>query len=356
MDLRGKTAALYGRFSTGARERFADEIARRDGFVARDLTRRSDVLVIGALASPLIDGGHLAARLTSARKRKMPVYAERRFAEALTSAAEKADGGGVPLSAVAAARALSKEQIDVLAAFDIVRADADHCRFADAEALKAAADLLAAGRSLGETVRVLTKARDLAPRGRRKIILDSEGRAALQWDEGLTTIEGQGCLPLDAAAASVDDLFEAAAIAEADGDGREAERCYELASRTDRKDAIACFNLGVVRLADDPGAAALAFRQALARDPDFVEARYNLAAASEALGKFDLAREQLVEALRIDPDYADARFNLAQLELKRGALAEAKMHFERYLASDPPAEWAIKARRAIQYCAAAISA
>ena len=356
MELRGKSAALYGRFTAGARERLAAEIAQQGGRVARDLTRRSDILVVGALAAPLIDAGRLAARLAAARARRVPVFAERRFAEALRGEADESSAR-VPIAAAAARSSLSREQVDILAAFDIVRIEADRCRFGDAEPLKTAAELLAGGRSLAETVRALTKARDHAPKGRRKIVLDPRGQAALQWDSGLTTLEGQGYLPLDDAAASIEDLFEAAAMAEAESDVEEAARLYELGARVDKKDPIACFNLGNIKLASRAfNEAVLAFRQALARDPEFVEARYNLAQGYEGLGRPELAREALAAALNTDPDYADARFNLAQLDLKRGALAEAKSHFERYLAGDPPADWAHKARRAIQYCATLLSA
>lgn len=355
MDLKDKSVALYGRFSAGARERLTDELVRRGGRVARDLTRRSDILVIGALASPLVDAGHLAARLSMAHERGVPVFAERRFAEALRG--ENGLAASVPLAAVLAKSDLSREEVEALAAFDIIRVEADHCRFGDAEPLKTAAELLAAGRSLGETVRTLTKARDRAPKGRRKVVLDSRGQAALQWDSGLTTLEGQGRLPLEEAAASVEDLFEAAAIAEAERDLDEAARLYEISVRIDRKDPIACFNLGNIRLAAEAfDQAALAFRRALAHDPDFVEARYNLAQVYERLGKTELARRELAAALEAEPDYADARFNLAQLELKRGALEDAKTHFERYLAGDPPSDWADKARRAIRYCTVALSA
>jgi tetratricopeptide (TPR) repeat protein len=251
----------------------------------------------------------------------------------------------------------SREDIDVFAAFDIVRVEGDACRFGDAAALRTAAEIIAAGRSIADAVRILARARDLAPKGRHKIVIGPDGEAALQWEEGLTTLEGQGYLPLaDESAASVEDLFEAAELAEAQGDDEEAARLYDMCARADRKDPIAPFNLGNIRLRSKaPEAAVLAYRMALARDPDFVEARYNVAQAHEALGKLDLAREELQAALGIEPAHADALFNLAQLELKRGDLQAAKARFEAYLAVDPPADWAVKARKAITYCAARLS-
>lgn len=355
MDLKGRTAALYGRFSPGGREELSAKIARRGGTVVRDLTRRSDLLVVGAQSFALIQTGRLEARIAAANARGTPVSAERHFAEAL-KAAPGAGEFTLPVSSIKDV-ALTPQSVEVLAAFDIVRLQDGCCRFADAKTLKTASELFAARRSLADIVRILTEVRDRAPSGRRKIVLDAQGNAALKWAEGLTGLDGQGFLPLGEDSPSIDDLFERAALAESEGDLDEAGRLYDHAARADRKDPIAPYNLGAVRLAAELcGEAALAFRQAIARDPQFVEARYNLAAACERLDKPDLAREQLIEALRIDSAYADARFNLAQLELKRGALLDARMHFERYLASGPSPEWADIARRAIRYCSTAEAA
>src|SRR5579871_6787688 len=81
------------------------------------------------------------------------------------------------------------------------------------------------------------KRAERSPRGRRKLVLTPAGEAALEWDEDLTTLEGQLLQPLaDAEHASVDDLFEAAGLAEATGDADEAARLYDLCARADRKD------------------------------------------------------------------------------------------------------------------------
>jgi tetratricopeptide (TPR) repeat protein len=244
----------------------------------------------------------------------------------------------------------------LLAAFDLIAIANDNCRFGDAGVMRTAGELLAHGRPWADVVRILARARDLAPKGRHKIVLTPSGEAALQWSEGLTTLEGQVFLPLDDDDhASVDDLFQRAAVAEAVGDAPEAERLYDLCARADRADAIAPYNWGNLRLAAGaPEEAALAYRRALERDPRFVEARYNLAQALEALERMDEAAAELEKALTADPAYADAVFNLAQLRLKAGDLAAAKALFERYLTLDPPREWAATARRAVLYCTAGL--
>lgn len=356
MDLHDRAIALYGRFSQGVRDRLETEIADRGGAVARDLTRRSDALVVGALAATLIDSGALAARLDAARGRGVPVLSERAFAAALAGEADDT-AATLPLPTALGDSGLSPTDAAVLAAFDLIGLDDGKVRFGDAGVLRTAGELVAGGRTLSDAVRILTRARDLSPRGRHKVVLTPSGQAALQWPDGLTTLEGQGVLAFDEAHATLEDLFEAAALAEADDDLDEAARLYDLCARADRKDPIAPYNHGNIRLAQGAhDQAALAYQQAIARDGQFVEARYNLSQALEAAGKDAAAAAELGRVLAADPLHPDAVFNLAQLRMKAGDMGEAKALYERYLALDPPEDWARTARKAIQYCAAAMSA
>ena len=360
MDLRDRAVALYGRFSPGVRERLVVQIARAGGHVARDLTRRSHVLVVGALATTLIDSGALGARLRSAAERGVPVKGERTFAVDIGEARSSPSPPTLPLATALAQTSrtqLTRDDAAILAAFDLIVVQGDHCGFGDAATLRTAGELLGRGRSRAEVVRILTRARDLSPVGRHKIVLTPSGEAALQWDDGLTTLEGQGCFALDEDHATLDELFEGAALAEAEGDLDTALRLYDLCARADRGDAIAPYNRGNILLARGaPGEAALAYQQALAREPMFVEARYNLAQALEAAGKADAAGTQLATVLDADPNHADALFNLAQLRMKTGEMRSAKALYERYLALAPPDEWAATARKAMLYCAASLRA
>jgi tetratricopeptide (TPR) repeat protein len=354
MDLNGRSVALYGRFTAGLRERLQREIAERGGLVARDLTGRSDVLVVGALATPLIDYGALGKRLSIAIERKVPAFGERSFLAVLSG--EIVEPAKLPLSAVLASISLSNADARVLAAFDLVFIDGDKCRFGDAAVLRSAAELLDQRHSLSDIVRVLLRARDRAPEGRHKLVVTPSGEAALQWDNGLTTLEGQGFLPFDVQYADVEFLFEQAEVADARGDHDGAAALYERCANADRNDSIAPFNLGNIRLAQARfGEAANAYRRALTRDSGFVEARYNLALALEALGKLDEASEELKNVVDSDPQHSDAVFNLAQIFMKTGEIAEAKVLYERYLTLDPPSDWAATARKAITYCAAQLS-
>jgi tetratricopeptide (TPR) repeat protein len=331
------------------------EIIRRGGRVARDLTRRSDVLVVGALAATLVDAGALPERLRTARERGLPVRGERAFAAELAGEPAPHDAT-LPLTAALSATPLTEDDAAVLAAFDLIAVEGDKCRFGDAGVIRTAGQLLGEGRALGDVVRILTRARDVAPVGRHRIVLTPSGQAALRWDDGLTTLEGQGYLALDEDAASLDDLFEGAALAEANGELDEAARLYDQCGRADRTDAIAPYNYGNIRLGQGAhDQAVIAYQRALARDVDFIEARYNLAQALEAAGKPQAAAVELGRVLEADPTHTDALFNLAQLRMKAGEAGEAKALYERYLALDPPDDWAATARKAIVYCSALIA-
>lgn len=348
MDLSSRSVALYGRFSAGTRDRLQREIVRQGGAVARDLTRRSDVFVVGAFATALIDPGSLAERIKLAEERRVPVMGERAFAAML--AGETPDAVTLPLATALAPTQLTVADANILAAFDLISLEGGNVRFADAGVIRTAGELREKRRSLADIVRILARARDLAPTGRHKVVLTSSGDAALKWDSGLTTIEGQGLLPLGEGA-SVEDLFEQAELKEAAGEHDEAARLYDMCAYADRSDPIAPFNLGNIRLAEGKhDEAAIAYQRALARDADFVEARYNLALALEASGKQWQAAEELARVLGLEPRHQDAVFNLAQILMRTGNLAEAKLFYERYLDLDPPANWAATARKAITYC------
>jgi tetratricopeptide (TPR) repeat protein len=204
-----------------------------------------------------------------------------------------------------------------------------------------------------DVVRVLFQARDLASLGQHKIVLTRSDEAALQWEDGLTSLKGHGRLPLDEVHAGFDDLFDLARTAEADGQVDDAVRFYDMCCRADRRDEIAPYNLGNIHLAQGSyDEAILAYQQALTRNPGFIEARYNLALALEAVGKVEAAQGELSAVLGIDGTYADAVFNLAQLRMKAGDVGAARTLYERYLTLDPPDDWTATTRKAITYCAA----
>jgi Flp pilus assembly protein TadD len=81
--------------------------------------------------------------------------------------------------------------------------------------------------------------------------------------------------------------------------------------------------------------AAALFGEAVAADPENLEARLNLGAAYLQLGREEPAREALAAVLEREPDNAKALFNLGMLEASRGDPQAAEALLQRSVEADP---------------------
>lgn len=351
MEIAGVEIALYGRFTPGMRARLAAELAAQGARLGAKPPGCA-VLIIGAQSQALLRRGRLQETLAAAAGRAARILSQARAERLLLHDAPPPPAPTAPLEAVLQGR-LTPADAQVLAAFDLITLEGDHCSFADALVLRAAGELAQAGQPWEAIVRALAAAKR-APPGRRRLAADEDGEAVLVWEDGRSTPAGQGLLPLPPGApASARALFEAALQAQAEGDLEEARALFRRAAQADRRDPFAAHNEAAILLAQgDWQDAARACQRALVRKPDLVEARYNLAQALEQLGRSAAAAAELEHALAIRPDYADALFNLAQLRLSDGRTAEAEGLYRRFLAAEPHSSWAAKAERALAYCRA----
>ncbi|MCS6799622.1 MAG: tetratricopeptide repeat protein [Myxococcota bacterium] len=73
----------------------------------------------------------------------------------------------------------------------------------------------------------------------------------------------------------------------------------------------------------DFGAAASAFQQALAEDPNAFRAAYNLGVLADRAGNEGRALEYYRRALRIQPDYEAAAAGIVAIHIRRGAVSDA---------------------------------
>ena len=150
---------------------------------------------------------------------------------------------------------------------------------------------------------------------------------------------------------SIDDLLAEAEEAEAAGDHATAESLYTTAMRADAADPVLPFNLGNVFQAQGRGAEAkVAWQIAVARDPAFAEAWYNLALAAEDEQQTDLAVAEYRRAVKAQPDYGDAHFNLALLLTRLDRCDEALAAWQRFLELEPSSQQAGIAQKAIALC------
>lgn len=122
--------------------------------------------------------------------------------------------------------------------------------------------------------------------------------------------------------------------------GRTLEAQLELAAeRPD--DAIVLNDLGnLLVLADRLEEAENAYRQALAVDPDFTSAHFNLAILLQQIGRAREAEEALEVLLALDPHHAWGHYQLGVVLHQRDQRAAALEHYARALAYDPTLSFA----------------
>jgi tetratricopeptide (TPR) repeat protein len=151
--------------------------------------------------------------------------------------------------------------------------------------------------------------------------LQSSGdRIVAEYAFSLAELDGQRLLPLDEQADAAEDYFTHAEISEQAGLFVEAAALYAHCAAVDTSDATAPFNQGnCLREAD-------VLRQ---------------------LGRPEAARAHLQRAVAVDPAYADAIYNLAALDYEMGNLDEAVAGWRRYLELDDSSDWARRARSGI---------
>jgi superkiller protein 3 len=77
------------------------------------------------------------------------------------------------------------------------------------------------------------------------------------------------------------------------------------------------------------------YQKAIAIDPRYAEARFNLALALYARERVDEAIAQLQQAVEIQPDFAEAQGGLGAALVRRGRLDEAIAHYRKALEIDP---------------------
>lgn len=335
------TVTLFGRFRRAPRAEIVRQLNAVGASAIKDLTRATTLFVIGQGAVNLMPDGRLGRRLKEARDRGLPVIGEARLLAQLGG--QDPIEGSIP--AVSTAQ-VSNALLDVLNAFDVVRVSDGKIPFQDVDALKNAAKLEGNGLDPLDTLSALRRRR-FAPLGRHQLTTDAQGDAVLQWDDGVTTLTGQGMLPLDEGD-GLDALFETAMELELAGDLTAAARAFETCARTDKRDPIAPFNLGnVQRELGDLKAARLSYQSAIARDPQFAEAHFNLAGVLEE-SDAEAAAHHLREALVIDQTYAEAHYNLAHLAFKNDVRDEAEAHFRRFIALVPHGKRASIAAKALK--------
>jgi tetratricopeptide (TPR) repeat protein len=330
-------------------------LVRQHGGKPRDsVSKQTNVLVVGALGWPLLDGGKPAHSLAQAKAYGIPIASERQFLEWLGRSTPEAQDKTYTADQLAGLSKLPREVVDQLAMFGLIEDRGGRYGFGDLAAARQVAGLLAAGTALSAITRSLYEIRKWLPDARLsnlKLFPESADRILVEQLQGRTDKTGQFVLDVEPPATDADAVFAAAQAAEERNDAAAAERLYRRAMKLDPADAAAPFNLGnVLRAAGRPLEAETAYRAAVKAAPDFPLAWYNLADVLDEQRRTKEAIDCLKRALDADPAFADAMFNIGLFFQRLEQPAEAAAWWRRYLALDASSPWAARAKRALKYC------
>lgn len=247
---------------------------------------------------------------------------------------------------------LSEEEVERLALFDLLDPAEALFGFRDLASAREAARLLGAGVEMSA---LLSAGAALRRRGLRlseaRLSAAPWGDLALGRAPHLATFDGQLTLDLGETPVRVADLAEAAEDYEEAGDPGRAEGLYRIAARIDRWDPVLPFNLANVLYAQGREAEAIiAYQTALARDPGYVDALYNLGVLSSLRDCNEDAERYYRTALGLEPAHSEARFNLALLLTQMRRFPDALALWEEFIRCGPSREDLSQARRYALMC------
>lgn len=359
-SLKGQTLFLVGRLSGLTRRRLEQLLQARGGKLATRPTPRVTVIAFGHSAvGQALDDGRVS--LPPSLPTAAPLISESMLRRQLGLLAAP---GEVDRSLVRAEierlSGLTPNLVSCLVLFDVLEPVDERFAYRDLVAAREAARLLKRGVALGD---VLDAAIALGRRGghlaEARLTEGPSGGLVREYQgelgQQLSELSGQLTMALpmrpEQRARSIDDLLVEAEEAETRGDHGTAESLYATAMRADAADPVLPFNLGNVFQAQGrPSEAKVAWQIAVARDPAFAEAWYNLALAAEDDRQADLAVAQYRRAVQAQPDYGDAQFNLALLLTQLDRCAEALAAWERFLELEPSSKQAGTAHKAAALC------
>jgi tetratricopeptide (TPR) repeat protein len=345
-----RSVAFTGRLASMKREEAFALVRKKGGTPRRGLSKTTAVLVVGELGWPLLPDGKPSKSLSLAKSYGVAIASERQFLEWAEKAVPSEQARSYSGSQIASLSGLPLEVIEQLALFGLLDGRANRFGFRDLTAARQLAELFQSGVALSTITKSLAAIRKWLPDAalsNLRLYPAASDAILVEHMKGRTDKTGQFVLPVDEARENADELFEQAQSAEEAKDIETAQRLYRRVMRIDPSDPAAAFNLGnLLRSIGQKVEAEKAYRAATKADAGFAEAWYNLA---DILAD-DKAAVCLERAVAADPDYADAIFNLGMLHQRNERVAEAAICWRRYLALDKDSSWASRAKQALKYC------
>ena len=368
--LLGKKVAFTGILTALSRREAFSLVRRAGGTPMGNVSRRTDLLVVGTKGWPILRDGSVSRKLEQAETLQekglmLEIVSEKRFMERLGVLSSSSAPGACTIEKACRLVGLSSETIRRCEQFGLIRTRENRLAFQDLVSLRRIASLLQEGMTPVQISRALARlARHLPefeyPLAQIRLILDRSG-APLAELQG-ARIDASGQLQLDfsgelsSPAASIhlqhpsgradaDRWFHRGMAAETEGETEEAADAYHRALRSFPAFAEALYNLGNLELQQEKfSEAEHHFREAVSHHPDLVPAWYNLGHVLAETGRMEEAIEALRRASALSPEWADPHFNLAVCfeELERHR--EAAVQWRAYLALESDGDWAEMAR------------
>lgn len=355
MPLAGETVFLVGRIQGLTRRRLDTLVRLREGKLATRPGRTVTLIAFGHSAvERALDDGRVA--LPPGMPATAVLISENVLRRELGLLAPPPHvDRSMGRSEIERLSGLSPNLVSCLVLFDVLEPVDERFAWSDLVAAREAARLLKRGVAIGNVLEASvalrrrggTLAEARLAEGPTGELLREVGGQLAEFSGQLTMFGREG----ERKPRSIDDLLGEAEEAEAAGDHATAESLYTTAMRADTADPVLPFNLGNVFQAQGRGPEAkVAWQIAVARDPAFAEAWYNLALAAEDEEQTDLAIAEYRRAVKAQPDWGDAHFNLALLLTKVERCDEALAAWQRFLEVEPTGKHAATAQKAIALC------
>ena len=329
---------VYGRLKGVTRYTLAHILADRHGRPTRNHREATLVVVGHAAALKCLSGTTNELTLPFSSQSGLTI-SEGAFLRhlGLAPASTASTPGPYVVDDVSRTAGLSFEVCRSLVLLDILRPVGERFAYQDLATGRQVAGLLTAGIPLAG---IAAAAAELTGRGLRlsqaRLVKAPWGGVAQRIDGQIARLDGQFALVLGEETVDAEQCFAEAEDREQTGDLVGAERWYARAEKLDRHDPVLPFNRGNVLLAAGRHKEALmAFRQALARDADFVEAAFNMARLYEEAKESELALRLYQTALDALPTYSQAQFNRARLLTALERYGEALQLWDLFIKDAP---------------------
>ena len=380
-----KRVAFTGKLASMSRAEARERVRQAGGRSVVSINRHTELLVVGMDGWPLLADGRMSNKLQQAERvrghGRLRICSEDQFLELIGLSERQSElRKSYDVEQVLSLVGIDEATLRRWEALGLVRSHDDQFDFQDLVSLRTIASLIKAGvnpQTIGRSVRRLASILPGTdrPLAQLKVVAEDSGALLAEIDGLLLTPAGQFLMPFDRQ--EEHDNLDALSLnkslsrplrgppprpqrsaeewLEIGCENEDAERwddalsAYRQALAMQPRFPEAHFNLAnVLRAAGRLQAAEERYRVALEQDPRLVEAWFNLADLLDQLHRSSEAIECLREAVRCSPTYADAHFNLAQGCDAAGLRDEAREHWLHYLRLDSSSEWAAIARAALR--------